>query len=335
MTRCERVKAALAHKNADKVPSCIHLAGDGLQAYSDRLYRRYTDESLRRLHEEGKISFQHAMYYGMGNHVLTVGCPWWGWYDLPAEYFAEETPEYLPKTIGYGSYSEFAETVRNLKEYTDAYVLVTIWGSHFEKANFARGIENFLADLAGDPEYARRMLDFIIHKNLVMLENIVHTPGIDGILLGSDWGSQRDLLMSPACWRELIAPGEQKEYDLIHEAGLDVWVHSCGDIRKIFPDLAEMGVDALNPIQPECMDIYELKEKYGSRIAFWGGISTQKTLPYGTPADVAEETRKVTSALARNGGYIIAPSQEIQADVPFENLCALIDTANAITYEEV
>ena len=83
------------------------------------------------------------------------------------------------------------------------------------------------------------------------------------------------------------------------------------------------------------MDIYELKEKYGSRIAFWGGISTQKTLPYGTPADVAEETRKVTSALARNGGYIIAPSQEIQADVPFENLCALIDTANAITYEEV
>ena len=126
----------------------------------------------------------------------------------------------------------------------------------------------------------------------------------------------------------MIAPGEKKEYDLIHEAGVDVWVHSCGDIRKIFPDLAEMGVDTLNPIQPECMDIYELKEKYGGKIAFWGGISTQQTLPYGTPEDVAEETKKVTKALAKNGGYIIAPSQEIQADVPFENLCALIDTAN-------
>ena len=74
----------------------------------------------------------------------------------------------------------------------------------------------------------------------------------------------------------------------------------------------------------------ELMEKYGDRIAFWGGISTQKTLPYGTPEEVAEETRRLTAALAENGGYIIAPAQEIQADVPFENLCALIDTANAL-----
>jgi uroporphyrinogen decarboxylase len=270
------------------------------------------------------------MYYGMGNHVLAVGCPWWDWYDLPPEYAAEEAPGFLPKTIGFGSYSEFVETVKNIKENTDAYVLVTIWGSHFEKAYFARGIENFLAYMAADPEYARDLLDMIIRKNLVMLENIVHIPGVDGILLGSDWGSQRDLLMSPACWRELIAPGEQKEYDLIHAAGKDVWVHSGGDIRRIFPDLAEMGVDALNPIQPECMDVYELKEKYGDRIAFWGGISTQKTLPYGTPEEVAEETRCLTAALAENGGYIIAPAQEIQSDVPFENLCALIDTANAL-----
>ena len=171
------------------------------------------------------------------------------------------------------------------------------------------------------------MLDFIIKKNMVMLENIIHTPGIDGILLGSDWGSQNDLLMSPSCWREMIAPGEKLEYDLVHRAGLDVWLHSCGDIRKILPDITQMGVDALNPVQPECMDIYELKEKYGNAITFWGGISTQRTLPYGTPEEVAEETRKVTAALSKNGGYIIAPSQEIQSDVPFENLCALIDTA--------
>lgn len=327
MTRYERVKAALAHKEADKVPSCIHLAGDGLEKYAQRLYDKYTDENLRRLHREGKLSFQHAMYYGMGNHVLTVGCPWWDWYNLPPEYAAEDAPDFLPETIGFGSYSEFAETVKNIKENTDAYVLVTIWGSHFEKAYFARGIENFLADLAAEPDYARELLGMIIRKNLVMLENIVHIPGVDGILLGSDWGSQRDLLMSPACWRELIAPGEQQEYDLIHAAGKDVWVHSCGDIRRIFPDLAQMGVDALNPIQPECMDVYELKEKYGERIAFWGGISTQKTLPYGTPEAVAEETKQLTAALAKNGGYIIAPAQEIQADVPFENLCALIDTA--------
>ena len=331
MTRRERVKMAMAHKATDKIPSCIHLARDGWEKYSDRLYNDYVDGELRELCEKGLISRRHAIYYGMGNHVLTVTPPWWNWYDVPKEYHTEyDAPDYLPKTIGTGSYSEFAETVKALREHTDAYILVTIWGSHFEKANFARGIENFLADMAGEPEYAQKMLDFIIHKNMVMLENIIHTPGLDGILLGSDWGAQKDLLMSPDTWREMIAPGEKREYELIHGAGLDVWVHSCGDIRKILPDIVALGVDALNPIQPECMDIYELKEKYGDNITFWGGVSTQKTLPYGTPAEVAEETRNVTAALSRNGGYIIAPAQEIQADVPYENLCALIDTAKIL-----
>lgn len=333
MTRCERVKAAIAHREADKIPSCIHLAGDGWEKYSDRLFDRYVNDDLRQLCLDGKLSRQHAIYYGMGNHVLGVGCPWWDWYDLPESYYTDEdTPDYLPKTIGTGSYREFAATVKALKEHTDAYVLVLIWGSHFEKAYFARGIENFLADMAADPEYSQKLLDFIIHKNMVMLENIVHTPGVDGILLGSDWGAQTDLLMSPESWRKMIAPGEKREYDLIHEAGVDVWVHSCGNIQRILPDLTKMGVDALNPVQPECMDIYDLKEKYGNKITFWGGISTQRTLPYGTPEEVEEETRKVTAALAKNGGYIIAPSQEIQSDVPFENLCALIDTANSLVY---
>lgn len=164
-----------------------------------------------------------------------------------------------------------------------------------------------------------------------MLENIIHIPGIDGILLGSDWGSQKDLLMSPDIWRELIRPGEEKEYQLIKEAGLDVWVHSCGNIQRILPDLAEMGVDVLNPLQPECMDIYKIKEEQGNRIAFWGGIGTQEVLPYGTPEEVREETRKVAAALSRSGGYITAPSQEVQKDVPFENLCMLIDTARELS----
>ena len=331
MTRYQRIKAAMSHQITDKIPSCIHLARDGWEAYSDKLFERYVSNDFKALCDEGKISRQHAIYYGMGNHVLTVNCPWWKWYELPEEYYRDfEASDYLPKTIGYGSYEELEKTVKNLKQYTDAYVLVTIWGSHFEKANFARGIENFLADLAGDPEYAQKMLDFIIHKNMVMLENIVNMPNIDGILLGSDWGSQNDLLMSPECWKTMIAPGEKKEYDLIHSSGKDVWVHSCGNICKIFGNITELGVDVLNPIQPECMDIYELKEKYGDRITFWGGISTQRTLPYGTPNEVESETQKITKALSKNGGYIIAPSQEIQSDVPFENLCALIDTANQL-----
>ena len=187
MKRMEKVKAAIAHQPLAQIPSYIHLDGDGLKKYGDPLFDRYVKGELLEKYQKGLLSRTHAMYYGMGNHVLTVNCPWWDWYAVPDSYQEFDAPEELPKTIGRGSYEEFVRQIQSIKEHTDAYVLVTIWGSHFEKAYFARGIENFLADLAGEPEFAGRLLNFIIHKNMVMLENIVHIPGIDGILLGSDW----------------------------------------------------------------------------------------------------------------------------------------------------
>ncbi|MCR5264872.1 MAG: hypothetical protein K6D94_13425 [Clostridiales bacterium] len=128
----------------------------------------------------------------------------------------------------------------------------------------------------------------------------------------------------------MLKPGAKKEYDIIKNAGLDVWVHSCGDISRVMPDLTELGADVLNPLQPECMDIYRLKDLYGDKLTFWGGVSTQRTLPYGSPEQVREETRAVAERLAVNGGYIIAAAQGIQGDVPFENLCALVDEANTL-----
>ena len=331
MTKRERVKAALSHKTADKVPTFFHLAPDGLQKYGPRLWERYGREDMRKLHAEGRIEYRNALYYGMGNHVaLLENFPWWDWKDLPASYKEADTPDFIPAAYDFGSLEVFAESIRNLREYTDMYILAEVWTSDFEKAYFSRGLEYFLADMAGEPEFARELLDFITEKNLSVLKEFIKTPGLDGVLLGNDWGSQRDLLMSPKTWRTLLKPGAKKEYDLVHEAGLDVWVHSCGDIRKIMPDLCEMGADVLNPVQPECMDIYELKERYGAEMTFWGGISTQRTLPFGTTDEVREETRRVTEAMSQNGGYIIAAAQGIQADVPFENICALVDEANEL-----
>ena len=331
MTRRERVKAAIHHQAPDKVPVFFHLAPDGLSAFGDALWERYGREDMRRLRDEGKIENRNALYYSMGSHVcLLENFPWWWWDNLPSEYSEEDAPDFLPDTKDIGSYEAFSASVQYLRQHTDAYILVEIWTSDFEKAYNARGIQNFLADMAGEPEFAKRLLDFITEKNLTYLRKIVKTPGIDGVLLGNDWGSQRDLLMSPTTWRELLAPGAKREYDVIREAGLDVWVHSCGNIRQIIPDLIEMGVDVLNPIQPECMDIYELKDSFGDRMTFWGGISTQLTLPFGAAEDVESETRKVTDYMGQNGGYILAAAQGIQSDVPFENLCRLIDTANEI-----
>ena len=331
MTRRERVIAAIRHETPDKTPTFFHLAPDGLQKYGEPLWERYGREDMRKLHAEGKLGYRNSLYFSLGNHVCFLeNFPWWDWKDLPPAYKMEDTPDFIPGTVDFGSCEVFAESVRNLREYTDAYVLAEVWTSDFEKAYFSRGLEYFLADMAAEPEFAMELLDFITEKNLSILKQIVETPGLDGVLLGNDWGSQRDLLMSPGTWRTMLKPGAQKEYDLIREAGLDVWVHSCGDISKIMPDLCEMGANILNPIQPECMDIFELKERYGSELTFWGGISTQKTLPYGTTEEVREETRRVTEAMSQNGGYLIAAAQGIQADVPFENLCALIDAANEL-----
>ena len=331
MTRRERVKAAIKHQTPDKTPVFIHLAPDAWGPYGDALWERYGRADMRRLRDEGKIENRNALYYSMGSHVcLLENFPWWQWRNLPPEYSGEEAPDFIPDTCESGDYETFAASVRHLRENTDAYILVEIWTSDFEKAYNARGIQNFLADMAGEPEFAKRLLDFITEKNLTYLRKIVETPGIDGVLLGNDWGSQRDMLMSPKVWRELLAPGAKREYDVIRGAGLDLWIHSCGNIRQIIPDLIDMGAQVLNPIQPECMDVYELKDTFGNRMTFWGGISTQQTLPFGTEEDVEAETRRVTAYMSRGGGYILAAGQGIQADVPYGNLCRFIDVANEI-----
>ena len=157
-----------------------------------------------------------------------------GWHELAKDWLGMDPPTSPAKVRGHGSYEGFFEQVKKLHNETDKYVLVIIYGSHFEKAYFARGIENCLADLAGAKDFARSF-SLIIEKNLVMLDNIVACPDIDGVLLGSDWGTQLDLIMSPDTWQEIIRPGEQKEYDLIHAYGKDVWIHSCGNVEKIIP----------------------------------------------------------------------------------------------------
>jgi len=331
MTARDIVKSAIAHQEIGVVPYCICFARDAYQKYKDELTEAFLSEEAKKAVDEGILNFYEALSLSIGNHVFyTHDKPWWNWYDVPKCYYEDfDPPNFLPKTRGSGSYERFEEKLKYIKGTTDRYILVTVYGSHFEKANFCRGIENFLADLAGNRDFAKKLLENIIRKNLVMLENLISFDEIDGFLLGSDWGSQQSLLMSPDTWRDLIAPGELKEYELLKSAGKDVWIHSCGNIEQIIPDLIDMGVDVLNPLQPEVMDIYSIKRKYGDQLTFWGGISTQRTLPYGTPDEVKQEVREVITAMSKGGGYITAPAQEIQSDVSFENILALIDEARS------
>jgi len=328
MTNFELVKQTIKHKELDRVPYCIHFATSGFQKHADDIIKRYATAEVKKLIDNGVLDTFDGVKLAIGNSVFGISAPWWDWHNPPAEYSTNfDAPPYLLKTRGTGDYDGFFEKIKRVKDVAGSYITVLFWGSHIEKAQFARGLENFLADMAGDPEFTRKILAQIIRKNLAAIDNVAGLDEVDGILLGSDWGTQRDLLISYDMWKEYIAPGEKQMYDLIRENGKDVWIHSCGNIEKIIPDLIELGVSVLNPIQPECMDIYKIKERYGNDLTFWGGISTQRTLPNGTPQEVAAETRTVIEAMRKGGGYITSSSQEIQDDVPFENLCALIDTA--------
>ncbi len=308
MTRRDLVKAAIQHRETPRCPYLIDLCGETIDQV--KAHTGCADVGA-----------------WLDNDIMDIGVPWWAWDKLGADWRGPETPTSPDSVIGTGSYEKLADRIKELRERSDKYFLVRIYGSHFEKAYFARGFENFMADLAADPPFAKRFCRRIVERNLVMLENFLTIPEIDGVLLGSDWGSQRGTLMSEAAWDEMIRPGEQQEYDLIHAAGKDVWVHSCGDIQALVPRLVEMGLDVLNPVQPECMDVARLKREFGDRLTFWGGISTQQTLPFGTPDEVRAEARRVRDLLSAGGGYIFAPAQGIQGDVPPANIAALLEVA--------
>ena len=308
MTSRELVKAALAHRETERIPYCILTTGET----NDEIKAEYGVDDVQ---------------VWLDNDVYQVYPPWWRWHGLAEDWREFETPVSQEKVKGVGSYEMLLDQVTAVRESSDKYILAMFYGSHFEKANSARGIENFLCDIARDVDFAKQFCTRIIDRNMVMLETMLSIDEIDGVLLGSDWGSQQGPLMSPEIWDDLIRPGEQREYDLIHSAGKDVWVHSCGCITPLIPRLIEMGVNALNPIQPECMDIAQLKQEHGDKLTFWGGLSTQKTLPFGTPDDVRREARHVRDLMGQGGGYIFAPAQAIQGDVPLANIHAVLEVA--------
>lgn len=145
------------------------------------------------------------------------------------------------------------------------------------------------------------------------------------MMFGDDWGHQTGLIMGPKLWRQFIKPRIKQMYGLVKSKGKFVFIHSCGKVNEIFPDLIECGLDVFNPFQPEVMDVFEMKKKYGSSLSFYGGISTQRTLPYGTPAQVRDEVKRLLDVVGKNGGYIAAPAHDIPADAKPENIAAMIE----------
>jgi uroporphyrinogen decarboxylase len=200
--------------------------------------------------------------------------------------------------------------------------------------NLLRGLEQSLVDPLTDPafthEVVRRISDFFYAHHRRMFEACEGL--IDVAQVTDDLGSQTGPLISLDLYREFYAPQHRRFIDLCREFGILVFHHDDGSCREFLPDLVEMGIDVLNPIQWTCpgMDMAELKAEFGLRICFHGGVDNQRILPFGTPDEVRAEVRHCIDALASDGtGYILAPCHNLQGITPVENILAMYDEARA------
>lgn len=196
----------------------------------------------------------------------------------------------------------------------------------FELAWEMRGMEELLVDFYFNKAFAEALLERITGIRAVMAASLCRA-GVDILRLGDDLGTQRALLMNRKTWQEMLMPRLKRIIDAARRANPDVLIffHSDGFIEPIIEDLIAIGVDVLNPIQPECMDIARLKAKFGDQLSFWGGVGTQTTMPFGTPAEVKKEVRRVIEVVGSDGGLLISPSHALQPDVPWENVVSFFE----------
>jgi uroporphyrinogen decarboxylase len=217
----------------------------------------------------------------------------------------------------------FADIPAKIARFPDRFRVFQIGFSLYERAWTLRGMENLMMDFHDHPRFVRELLDRIADYNLAQLREALRHD-IDAVYFGDDWGQQRGLQMGPRLWREFLLPVLRRMYGAVREAGKFVMIHSCGDVDELFDDLIDIGLNCFNPFQPEVMDVAGVLARYRGRLAFHGGLSTQRVLPFGTVDDVRREVRRLLD-LGRDGGYILAPAHDVEGDVPLENMLAVIE----------
>lgn len=197
------------------------------------------------------------------------------------------------------------------------------WGL-FERTWIMRGFENSLMDAIAEEEFYTELLDRLMDLYTVFVKETCELP-CDAVFFADDWGDQRGVMIGAERWRKFLKPRWAKLYQIVHDSGKIVISHCCGNIQEIIPDCIEIGLDVLQCIQPEAMDPYNLKQRWGDKIAFWGGLGSQKTMPFGTPQQVRTEVKNLIEGMGRGGGYILGPSKLLQPETPTENAVAALE----------
>jgi uroporphyrinogen decarboxylase len=355
----ERVEAALNHTEPDRCP----LQASFTPEFAKRL-RADMDFSKRAGHNPHGGGNTYQLERALQEDMLLTSVGWansyyqddedytdeWGvgWaiqeYETPygTGYYTEIAGHPLADDAALENYQppdphrpELYQSSREMIErFKDEYWIVGVTVTTiFEAAWALRGLTQMMMDMSLNPEIANRILDIPYQYHLTAAKKLVEM-GVDMIWTGDDVGSQDRMLISPAMWRKYLKPRMAHFISELKAINPDVKIayHSDGNIFPIIPELIEIGLDVLNPIQPASMDPAEVKERFGDQLSFWGSIDVQHTLPFGTPEDVEAEIKQRLNTIGKGGGLILSPTHHVQLDTPLENFWAMINTIQNTPY---
>jgi len=201
----------------------------------------------------------------------------------------------------------------------------------FPRAWHLRGMAEFLVDLALHRHMAEALLDKILAAQVPIVKGLTEA-GVDVVWLGMDVAMQNTTMISPSMWAAWMKPRMKTMVDAAKSVNPNVIfaIHCCGAVGPLLPHLADIGVTIINPVQPEAVNLTQVKKDFGNVFTFWGGVSVQRTMPFGTPEQVRAEVPECARILGKGGGYVCAPAHGLTHDVPWENVVAFVEAASAL-----
>ena len=228
-------------------------------------------------------------------------------------------------------WASLREAAKSLRKNTDKALLIVCGCNLFEWGTFLRRIDNFLMDLYLEPRKVEALLDALLEIHLATLEKVCQSVGdlVDIIRLGDDLGMDTGPFMAPEIYRKFFKPRHKAMCDFIKKnSNMHIFLHSCGSIHKLIPDLIEAGFEILNPVQTSAKDMEpeRLKREFGNDVVFWGGgCNTRKILNFASPQEVKVHVKKRLEVFSKQGGFVFNQEHNIMPDVPPENIVAMYE----------
>jgi uroporphyrinogen decarboxylase len=360
MNSKERVKSVMSHSEPDRVP--LHLNATkwvvaklkmALNVSSDRDLLKSLNIDFYDMRGIDLHSGVAPKYIGPPNDFFPAGWKgainsFWGIQEFENKTISGWTMEMGPSPLANApdlkemenytwpenKWYDYSNVRKELDEWKD-FSLIATGASIFQHPTFVRGTDKLMMDMMLSPDIANYLFDKFFYFYYEYYRRMFEEAGdlIDIFALADDLGMQNTLLISPEMFEEYVAPRLKKMVDLAHNYDIKILLHTCGNVEVIIPRFIDLGVDILDPVQPECMDPVEIKNKYGKDICLRGGISVQNIVSKGTVAEVKAESKRIVEALMKGGGYIFAPGHPVlQDDIPVENILAMYEAGNKFGY---